>query len=260
MTPRTLSSLLLLSLLTAVTPLLAQTSPTPLGELREVWKEWSRIRSLISEEKAQWEREEQSIADALNVSRQETELLKGKLTTLNEGSTGNEKARADLLDKISESKTNMTVFTEAIGRLEGTVRELTPVLPTHLKAELAPVLQRIPAEGKPTQLPVSQRMQTVVAFLAQLDRFNSTPSLVSEIREVEPGKSLEVQTLYFGLGIAYYSDPAGTFAGWGQPTLEGWKWTKAEADGGKKIAEAIAIHQNQKQPAFVALPIKVEAP
>jgi len=252
--------LLAAAVLAAAPLVVAETAHSRLGELREVWKEWSRVRSLISEEKAQWEREEQAIADALNVSRQETELLRTKLAALNEGGSGNEKARADLLDRISESKTNMTVFTDAIGRLEGSLRGLIPALPAHLKAELAPVIQRVPAEGKPTQLPVSQRMQTVVAFLAQLDRFNSTASLVSEIREVEAGRSLEVQTLYFGLGIAYYSDPAGTHAGWGQPSPEGWKWTRAEGDVGKRIAEAIAIHLNQRQPAFVSLPVKVDAP
>lgn len=230
---------------------------TPLEDLRNLWKEWSRVKAIVSEERNAWAREQQSIADAIAVSRQEVELLATRLSELSNSSSGTEKQRSDLLEKIADSKASLAVFAAVVDKYEARVRELLPVIPDHLRAELAPLLQRLPAEGKATQLSVSQRMQTVIAFLAQLDKFNAGPSMVSEIREVEPGRSLEVRTLYFGLGAAYYTDAAATFAGIGQPTLEGWKWTRVDAPVGKSIAEAIAVYQNEKQPAFVTLPARV---
>lgn len=215
------------------------------------------MKAIISEERNAWAREQQSIADAIAVSRQEVELLATRLSELSNSSSGTEKQRSELLEKIADSKESLAVFAAVVDKYEARVRELLPVIPDHLKAELAPLLQRLPAEGKATQLSVSQRMQTVIAFLAQLDKFNAGPSMVSEIREVEPGRSLEVRTLYFGLGAAYYTDAAATFAGIGQPTLEGWKWTRADAPVAKSIAEAIAVYQNEKQPAFVSLPARV---
>lgn len=245
----------------AATGLLAcavvQTQATPLEDLRNLWKEWSRIKATTSEEKNLWAREQQSIADTIAVARQEVDLLTARLTELNSGTTGTEKQRSELLDKIAGSKTSLAVFAGAIEKYEARTRELIPVIPAQMRAELAPVLQRLPAEGKPTSLPVSQRMQTVIAFLAQLDKFNSGPTMVSEIKEVEPGKSLEVKTLYFGLGAAYYTDAAATYAGHGYPTLEGWKWTSVDAPTAKRIAEAISIYQNEKQPAFVSLPAQI---
>lgn len=233
------------------------TYATPLDDLRNLWKEWSKVKGTISEEKNLWAREQQSIADAIAVSRQEIELLTTRLTELNSGTTGTEKQRSELLDKIAASKASLAVFTDTIEKHEARVRELIPSLPAHMKAELGPLLQRLPAVGKPTALPVSQRMQTVIAFLAQVDKFNAGPSLISEVKEVEPGKSLEVRTLYFGLGAAYYTDAAATYAGVGYPTLEGWKWSPADATTAKRIAEAIGIYQNEKQPAFVSLPAQI---
>jgi hypothetical protein len=242
-------------LVAAITP--SVTSATPLDDLRNLWKEWSKVKGTISEEKNNWAREQQSIADAIAVSRQEVELLTSRLKELNSGTTGTEKQRSELLDKIAASKTSIAVFAEAIDKYEAKMRELVPVIPPQLRTELSALLQRLPAEGKPTTLPVSQRIQTVIAFLAQLDKFNSGPTLLSEIKEVEPGKSLEVKTLYFGLGAAYFTDAGATYAGHGYPTLEGWKWTSVDAPTAKRIAEAISIYQNEKQPAFVSLPAQI---
>lgn len=247
-----------LAVLLLVTATTLGRAAAPLEDLRTLWKEWSRLKGTISEERSSWEREKQSIADALLVSRQEVDLLTNRLAQLSNSSTGTEKQRADILDRIADAKTSMTVFSSVIERYEAGVRELVPILPAHMKTEIAPVLQRLPAEGKPTAMPVSQRMQTVIAFLAQLDKFNSAPSLVSEVREVDKGRSLEVRTLYFGLGIAYYSDAAGSFAGHGHPTASGWTWTPVDAATAVRIGEAIAIYQNQKQPAFVSLPARID--
>jgi|GEM_PF-780983 len=242
-------------LVAAITPCLTQA--TPLEDLRNLWKEWSKVKGTISEEKNLWAREQQSIADAIAVSRQEVELLTSRLTELNSGTTGTEKQRSELLDKIAASKTSLAVFAAAIEKYESKMRELVPVIPPQLRTELSSLLQRMPTEGKPTAMPVSQRMQTVIAFLAQLDKFNAGPTLISEIKEVEPGKSLEVKTLYFGLGAAYYTDAGATYAGHGYPTLEGWKWTSVDAPTAKRIAEAVSIYQNEKQPAFVSLPAQI---
>jgi len=230
---------------------------TPIEDMRNLWKEWSKVRSTISEERNAWAREQQAIADTISVSRQEIELLTTKLNELSSSSTGTEKQRAELLDKIAASKASVSVFAEAVDRYESKMRELLTALPAHLKTELGPLLQRLPAEAKPTSLAVSQRIQTIIAFLAQLDKFNAGPSLVSEVKEVEPGKLLEVRTLYFGMGTAFYTDAAATYAGTGYPTAEGWKWTPVDAATAKRIAEAISIYLNEKQPAFVSLPVQV---
>ncbi|MBX3747650.1 MAG: DUF3450 family protein [Verrucomicrobiae bacterium] len=247
--------LLLCSLVTAAA--LSSHATSPIEEVRNLWKEWSNVKATISEERNAWAREQQAIADALAVSTQEIELLTSRLSTLDDASSGTEQARSELLEKIAASKTQVVIFNEAIDRFENAMRSLVPALPPHLRTELGPVLMRLPAAGRPNPLPVSQRLQTVVAFLAQLDRFNSTPSLVSEVREVEPGRSMEVRTLYFGLGIAYFSDPSAQYAGFGQPSADGWTWTRAEGPAALRIADAIAVQRNEKQPAFVSLPARL---
>ncbi len=233
--------------------------PSPIQEVRSVWKEWSHVKSLISEERNAWDREKQSIADAVAVAKQEIAALTARLEALSDSASGSERQRSELLEKIEESKAHQAIFNEAIDGLEQTARDLLPAVPPHLQAELAPLLQRLPAQGATNGLPISQRMQTVIALAAQLDKFNAAASLVTEVKDPGNGKSMEVRTLYFGLGAAFYSDVTGTHAGWGRASEDGWSWTPATGADAAKIASAIRIYSGEEPPAFVSLPAKISA-
>ena len=42
-------------------------------------------------------------------------------------------------------------------------------------------------------------------------------------------KSREFLVLYFGLGVAYFVNESGTVAGYGEPSEQGWKWTRMDS-------------------------------
>ncbi|MCD8482243.1 MAG: DUF3450 domain-containing protein [Verrucomicrobia bacterium] len=116
---------------------------------------------------------------------------------------------------------------------------------------------RLPEDPAATRLSYSQRLQTVVGLLAQIDRFNTDLRSVTEIKTLEDG-SHEVQTLYFGLSSALFSNPSGTYAGFGKAGPSGWEWTTVSGRDADNIAAAIDIYSARRAPIFVTVPIAVD--
>ena len=86
---------------------------------------------------------------------------------------------------------------------------------------------------------------------------------MSDLREMRPDesgvvKTLEVKTLYLGLGQAFFVDKKGQYAGVGKPSPEGWQW-ESNNDLASSISSAIAIYEGIKPPDnFIELPIVIE--
>jgi hypothetical protein len=239
-------------------PLWAATpSFADLESTRAALIEWSRVKNLVSKERTEWTREKEMMADTLGTARTEVSLLDEKIDSLNASSTEADRKRADLTGRIDAAKSTAAGLAEKAAEGESAVKELLPVLPEPLKLELQPLLQRLPADPSNTRLSVSQRIQTLVGLLAQIEKFQSTINLVSEIKDLGSGESAEVKTLYFGLSAAFFSDSRGTVAGYGAPKTDGWHWTSAAGDVAARIANAIAIHESTVEPAFVLLPVEI---
>lgn len=236
---------------------IATTSFATLEQARAALVEWSRVTTLISRERSEWMREKNMLADTLAAAKTEVSLLEEKIDSLNALSTEADRQRVEISSQIETAKEASASLAESatVGEME--IRNLVPLLPETLRAELHPLLQRLPENSDATKLPVSQRIQTLVGLLTQIEKFNSNINVVSEIKEVADGTSVEVKTLYFGLAAAFFSDASGFNAGYGFPTHNGWQWKAAEGNTAARIANAIAISENAAEPAFVTLPIEI---
>lgn len=231
------------------------------GELdvaRSTFIEWSKVQSQISKESTDWKNEEALLKDMIDASTAELESIEGRLKQLENSSTEADRKRADVTEDIEKAKSTSALLEEGASNYERAARSLIPLLPDPLKMDIQPLIQRLPINDETAQkVPLSQRIQTVVGILTQVEKFHSQISMVSEIKEVESGVSKEVKTIYFGLTVAYYADANAENAGYGHPAGDGWTWTKVEGEAAMNIAEAIAIHSNDSPPAFVTLPIEI---
>lgn len=222
---------------------------------RLAYIEWARLKSQIATEQSEWRREKTLLADTLAAANAESTALDERIKELNETSSGSEQKRAALLAQIEEAKGHAALLARESAAAEIALRQLAATLPAPLVAELQPLLQRLPADPANTSVPVAQRLQTIAVALAQIEKFNSGFTVVSEIRDLGGGRSIEVKTLYLGLGAAFFADAAGTTAGAGAPGPAGWEWKAAEGELAARIVSAIAIHECTRPPAFVALPL-----
>jgi hypothetical protein len=118
---------------------------------------------------------------------------------------------------------------------------------------LAPLLARLPADSANTKLADTERVQGLVGILNELDKFQNAVNLFSERRKKPNGEEVAVETVYIGLGAAYFVNDANDFAGLGAPGERGWEWT-VQPELAPAVREAIRIYRNERTARFVALP------
>ena len=99
-------------------------------------------------------------------------------------------------------------------------------------------------------------MQNIVGILSQANKFNNTITLTSETRTVNSGKEVQVNTLYWGLAMAYYVDASGEYAGISYPTANGWQTSLIEGVG-SQIKQLIGVYEGENAIQFVKIPAQI---
>lgn len=220
--------------------------------------EWIGIEKDLAKEKSDWKYEKEIIKDTIRVLQEEKELLKERIKSAKEATSTADGKRIKLNEEKQVLVQGVEELAKEIEPLEAEARKLYQFFPEPMQEEIAALYNRIPDGTKKGRLPpLSTRLQSVVGILSQADKFNAGITLKTEIKELESGTNAEVQTLYFGLGGAYYSDSIGTYAGVGTPTPEGWVWEK-KPEAGPLIADIIASYQSTQEAAFIDLPVVIK--
>jgi len=102
----------------------------------------------------------------------------------------------------------------------------------------------------------AERLQVLVGILNELDKFNSGISVFNAKRRNDKGDEIAVETVYVGLGAAYFANEAGDFAGRGTSGASGWDW-QVRSDLGPSIREVIRIYRNEPPAHFISLPATI---
>jgi hypothetical protein len=139
---------------------------------------------------------------------------------------------------------------------EARVRKFAAQVPTPLQDILKPLLARLPADPANTKMLAAERVQVLVGILNELDKFNNGVSVFNEKRKNAKGDEVAVQTVYIGLGAAYFVNEAGDFAGTGAPGANGWEWT-VKNEIAPSVQEVVKIYRNEKTARFVTLPAAI---
>jgi hypothetical protein len=187
----------------------------------------------------------------------ELQDLAGRLDELGEGNAEVKRERQALEAENKELEGLMEAARLKAVELERRLPTLINRLPGVLIERLKPLTERLPENPEHTRMKATERLQTLVGVLNEIDKFASSLSVESEIRKTAEGKEVEVQTLYVGLAQAYFVGESGQFAGVGTPGESGWVWSRQEGLAGP-VQRAIAVYRNQQPPAFVALPVIVK--
>jgi hypothetical protein len=100
-------------------------------------------------------------------------------------------------------------------------------------------------------------MQVLVGVLNEIDKFNSALNVFNERRKNAKGEEISVATLYVGLGVAYFVNESGDFAGAGAPGPNGWEWA-IKPGLGATVKEALLMYRNERTAQFVTLPVAIQ--
>lgn len=257
------SELVLLVLCSAITlvPMaaLAESDDASISAFRSKMEKWVESRKILSEERADWLVEKESLAATRELLRRERDDLRSEIKEFEESGADASEERRELLLQRAEYQRAAELLEAEIRRLEERVLALVPQLPDPLRDRLDLLLVQIPEDPNNTRIALGQRLMNVLGVLAQAEKWNSTATLVGETRPVGPdGQRIQVRTLYWGLGEAVYVDTQGQVAGIGRPGPEGWSFVDdaALADDAKLFLDI--YEGNVDTIAFVPVPVEVE--
>jgi hypothetical protein len=230
---------------------------TPLTEARSTLDKWVETRQLISKTRSDWQADKEILEQTLQLFQREAKAVEDQLMRLgtNSDQVGKERTEAEAL--LKSSGEGLERAKQFAADFETRIRAVVPRLPVPLQETLKPLLNRMPTNSVSTRMPPAERMQVVVGILSELDKFNNAVTLFNEKLQNGKGEEVAVQTVYVGLGAAYFVNEAGDFAGSGSPGPPGWEWS-IRPDLSAAVREVIRIYRNEQPARFVSLPVTIK--
>ncbi len=228
-----------------------------LEETRSTLEKWVETRQLISRSRTDWQSDKDLLEQTAALYERELKSLDDQMskTSTNNTQVAREMAEAEAL-KQSSRDTLEHVRQFAAG-FEASVREQASKLPAPLQELIKPQLAKMPADPANTKMLAAERIQVLVGVLNELDKFNNAVNVFSEKRRNEKGEEVSVQTLYVGLGAAYFVNDTADFAGVGHPANDGWQWAN-QPELASRIQESIKIYRNERTAHFMPLPVTIQ--
>lgn len=229
---------------------------TEIDETLTTLEQWVEQERVLAEAEAQWEIEEAMLQDLIAVRRKELEALNRELEKDAEQSSAADERRGELLEQQDALAGVSHELKVTIAEAEGRVRKLAPLLPPPLRSRLSVVLNAIPQEGEDVEGGVGRRYQNVVAILQEVEKWQNDIYVEEETRTFGSDE-IQVDTLYLGLGAAYFVDASGAYAGVGRPTAEGWTWQQEPAVA-ERVRTLVDIIEGGENPSFISLPVNLD--
>ncbi|NDV62141.1 DUF3450 domain-containing protein [Puniceicoccales bacterium CK1056] len=234
----------------------ASTAESPLEETVNTLEEWVETERLISDVKAEWEANKSSMENLISIYTQEIETLTELIEAAEKDTSAAETRRADLTEQDKAVKEFEAKVVEGLIAAETAMKGLQAFLPPPLQEELNPLFSTIPEDPKASKLSVGQRIQPIVAILTQVQKFNQVVTVVEGFREFEAGRTVQTESIYFGLGASYYVDQANEHAGVGVMGSDGWEW-KDDDELVSAARNFVEIYRGTQQAKYVELPVSV---
>ena len=228
-----------------------------IDETRALLDKWVETRQLISEEKQDWHLEKSILTETQTLLNNEFNRLQESIEALESSATAVDEKRSKLTQEKDALRAASSVVANKIAALEAKTKRLLPLFPEPLTETIKPLIRRLPEDPENVELSLGERVQNIVGILSQANKFNNTIKLTSETRTLESGKEVQVNTLYWGLAMAYYVDASGEYAGVSYPTATGWQTTLIE-NAGPQISQLIDIYEGtDTKYQFVKIPAQI---
>ena len=229
---------------------------TLLGDARSSLEKWLETRQIISKTLSDWQSDKEIMEQTIALYQRDLKSIDEQISKISTNNTQVEKERleGEALQKTSNDALNRAK--EFAAGFEAQVQKLVTQMPAPLQDILRKDLARIPADPAKTKMLAAERVQTLVGILNEIDKFNNALNVFSERRKTAKGEEVAVQTVYIGLGAAYFVNDSGDFAGMGAPGANGWEWT-LKPELGPAVKEVLKIYRNERTARFVTLPVAI---
>jgi septal ring factor EnvC (AmiA/AmiB activator) len=230
--------------------------PATLTQTRATLEQWVQTRQLISKTKTDWQADKETLEQTVALYERELKAIDEQMAKVSTNNTQVEKEMEEALALQKISNETLDAAKQFATDFEARAKQFVPQLPAPLQDILKPLLARLPADPASTKMLAAERMQVLVGVLNELDKFNNAVNLFNEKRKNPKGEEVAVQTVYVGLGAAYFVNEAGDFAGTGAPGAKGWEWV-VKSEIASTVQEVVRIYRNERTARFVTLPAAI---
>ncbi len=211
-----------------------------LDEARLAVEQWVQTRRLISQTQADWTNDKETLEQNLALLERELKAIEEQFAGLSTNNVEAEKERRLAEESLKSSEAALEEAARFAAGFQQEVETLLPRLPAPLLDLLKPLLNRLPNDGARTNATSAEHLQALVGVLNELDKFNNAVGVFSEKRQNREGAEFSAETVYVGLGAAYFVNESGEFAGRGSPGPKGWEW-KIEPELAAAVREVVRI-------------------
>ena len=246
----------MLTVLALAGPAVTAAEPATLTQTRSTLEQWVQTRQLIARAQGDWQADKESLEQTVALYERELKSIDEQMSKVSTNNAQVTKEMAEALALQKSSNETLDSARQFATDFEARVKKLTPQFPSPLQDILKPSLARLPADPANTKMLAAERVQVLVGVLNELDKFNNAVNLFNEKRKNPKGDEVAVQTIYVGLGAAYFVNEAGDFAGTGAPGANGWEWA-VKPEIAPSVKEVVKIYRNEKAARFVPLPAAV---
>jgi len=233
-----------------------QEAGTDIEVARSTIEKLVETRQVLSKEQQNWRVGKSVLEDRIDLVRSQIEDTRKAMSETREDLEENDAKRQGLLEENESLKEGVSTLQDLIAILESRTRNLLKRLPEPIRDHVKPLSQQIPEDPETADIPLANRYSFVIGVLNDINKYNGEIHMTRQRRKLPNGTTGEVATMYVGISQGYYVDDAGTMAGIGYPTVDGWEWAEANDVAGA-IATAIAILKNEEAASFVKLPIEI---
>ena len=226
-------------------------------QTRDTLSQWVETQKAIAKERRDWQLAKEVLEQRVDVLEGEIGQLQERIGETRDALRETNQQRQELIDENDALKDAASSLGTRIIQLEAKTQRLLKALPDPIRDRVRPLSQRIPSDPTNTQASLGERFQNVVGVLNEVNKFNQNVTVLNEIRTLGDGKTAEVQTVYIGLGQAYFVTSDGSVAGYGVPGNDGWDWKQVN-ELAPKVTQVIQILGDEAIPAYVPLPVKIQ--
>jgi septal ring factor EnvC (AmiA/AmiB activator) len=231
--------------------------PTTLTESRSTLEQWVQMRQLISKTKSDWQADKDTLQQTIALYDRELGSVEEQMSKV---STNNTQVEKEMQEALALQKTSQEALDRArlfASEFEAKLKQFVPQIPAPLQDIVKPLMARLPEDPDKTKMLSAERVQVSVGVLNELDKFNNAVNVFNEKRKNDKGEEVAVQTIYVGLGAAYFVNETGDFAGVGAPGAKGWEWTN-QPEIAPTVEAAVKMYRNEQTARFVMLPVVVK--
>lgn len=224
---------------------------------KKAMEQWVETQKILSQEKKDFAIAKDMLQSRMELYQSEIENTIARIDEAMASIGKADEKRQEIMEQSRQLKEASQSLEPVIATMEEKTRNLVKRLPDHIREHVKVLSQRIPANSDDTKLSLSERFQNVIGIANEVDKFNAEISMHTSIRQLDNGSSVEVTTVYIGIGQAYYVNTGGDVAGYGMATDDSWLWVQQDAIA-PAVSKIISILRSEQMAEYVQLPVEIK--